>query len=133
MLQRCNNKKTKSYKDYGERGIKVCDEWSKKDGFMEFYNWSIGNGYSENLTIDRVDNDMGYSPNNCRWITKGEQQLNKRNSITIEYKGMKKTIKEWAKIYDLNVNALYRRYVYIGLMGSDLFLPSRNKTNKSCP
>ncbi|MFY4844609.1 hypothetical protein ACOTVP_08730 [Aliarcobacter butzleri] len=76
MINRCNNKKRKAYKDYGGRGIIVCEEW--ENDFIAFYNWSINNGYKENLTIDRVDNNKGYSPNNCRWVSRSIQSRNNR-------------------------------------------------------
>lgn len=76
MKSRCYNVAGKSYKDYGERGITVCDEW--KNSFINFYNWSIKNGYREGLTIDRENNDKGYTPENCRWVTIIIQANNKR-------------------------------------------------------
>ena len=69
MFTRCNNKNHKQYKNYGARGIQVCDEW--KD-FVIFYEWAIQNGYNDNLTIDRIDNDGNYCPENCQWITLSE-------------------------------------------------------------
>lgn len=77
MKKRCYNANSKSYKYYGGRGIKICDEWL--NDFEAFLRWSMDNGYQENLTIDRINVNGDYCPNNCRWITMAEQQRNKRN------------------------------------------------------
>ena len=74
MKSRCLNKNNVKYKNYGARGIKVCDEW--KNDFMAFYNWAISNGYRNNLSIDRINNDDNYEPDNCRWITLQAQNWN---------------------------------------------------------
>ena len=70
MKQRCSNTKEKNYYRYGGRGIIVCDDWNKS--FTSFYEWSLDNGYNDELTIDRVDNNVGYYPSNCQWITQGK-------------------------------------------------------------
>lgn len=75
MRYRCENQKSKSFKDYGARGIAVCPGWSRFEGFRD---WALSNGYADDLTIDRRDNDKGYSPDNCRWIPKAEQSKNRR-------------------------------------------------------
>lgn len=79
MKERCTLKTHVAYKDYGGRGITVCEEW--KNDFKKFYDWSIQNGYKEGLTIDRIDNDKGYYPENCRWVTMKVQNTNKRNTL----------------------------------------------------
>lgn len=79
MRTRCNKDYVKSFVNYGERGISVCKEWDNtEDGFQNFYDWSMENGYSDNLTIDRIDNNKGYFPENCRWVTQYIQNRNKR-------------------------------------------------------
>lgn len=78
MKERCNNKKNKDFHKYGARGIKVCDEWFRA---YEFVVWALNNGYQEDLTIDRVDNNKGYSPENCRWATPQVQSQNTRNTF----------------------------------------------------
>lgn len=79
MKSRCYNPNATGYKNYGGRGISICDEW--KNDFWAFYNWAVFNGYEEGLTIDRIDNDSGYYPENCRWATRAEQNRNKRTTV----------------------------------------------------
>ena len=81
MKRRCTNEKVVDYKYYGGRGIDVCDEWFSN--FALFSNWAKANGYNEELTIDRKNNDKGYSPDNCRWATMKEQSNNKRNNLKV--------------------------------------------------
>ena len=95
MRQRCNNEKQSDYKWYGGRGIAVCEKWND---FKAFYDWAMTAGYKEGLTIDRIDDDGNYSPDNCRWITIQEQQQNKRNVRKITLYNETHTITEWSKI-----------------------------------
>ena len=93
MKNRCFNSKCPYYKHYGGRGIAVCEEW--KNNFEMFYEWAMANGYKEDLTIDRINNDGGYEPNNCRWATRKQQQLNRRNIKFLSFNGKTLTQKEW--------------------------------------
>lgn len=110
MKNRCFNAKTKRYKDYGGRGITVCDEW--RNDFQSFYNWSISNGYDDTLTIDRKDNSGNYEPSNCRWVTVKEQNRNSRQCDMITYKGETHCLKEWSEILGLSYVALKNRKKY---------------------
>lgn len=107
MKDRCNNPNRRMYKDYGERGIRVCPEW--EEDFQEFYNWSMDNGYADDLTVDRINNDEGYSPNNCRWATNKEQANNKRSCRYITFNGVTHNIAEWAKLFDMPQDRLRQR------------------------
>jgi hypothetical protein len=82
MIDRCNNEESKDYPRYGQRNIKVCCDWLVSCKL--FYEWSLENGYGHNLQIDRIDNDKGYSPENCRWVTRLEQARNKKFVTKIE-------------------------------------------------
>lgn len=107
MKGRCYYKNNDNYKYYGGRGITICEEW--KNNFMSFYNWAICNGYNEKLTIDRIDVNGNYEPNNCRWLTFKEQSNNRRNaknSRYLTYRGKTKTLSQWCKEYDINVSTL---------------------------
>ena len=96
MKSRCYNKNNKAYKNYGGRGIKVCEEW--KDTPAAFAEWAKRNGFQPNLSLDRIDVNGGYSPDNCRWATRKEQQANRRNNIYLTYNGETRMITEWARI-----------------------------------
>ena len=106
IKERCNNEKNTAYSNYGGRNIKVCDEWMK---FEPFYEWAMSNGYRDNLTIDRIDNDGNYEPDNCRWVNNTVQANNKRTNIFIEYKNERKTIAEWAREKNISYQTLYNR------------------------
>lgn len=107
IKDRCNNKKNQSYKNYGARGITICDEW--KNDFMSFYKWSLSNGYKKELTIERIDVNGGYNPDNCTWIKKEEQNKNTRRSVFLTYKGKTLCVAEWARKINKSKETLYSR------------------------
>ena len=106
MLQRTYNPDERCYANYGGRGITVCDEWME---FEAFYQWAIQNGYSEELTIDRIDNDKGYFPENCRWVTRKVQGNNKRSNRRLEYQGQTKTLEDWAILFGMKLGTVANR------------------------
>lgn len=104
IKSRCYYKNNISYKYYGARGIKMCDEW--RNDFMSFYDWAINNGYDETLskkyqTIDRIDTNLDYTPDNCRFVDMTTQSNNKRNNVRYIYNNEEHTISEWARIFDM--------------------------------
>lgn len=107
MRQRCSNPKTINYHNYGGKGIKVCEDWSKD--FMIFYNWAMENGYSENLSIDRINPDGNYEPDNCRWASCKEQNNNRHSNKFLELNGQKHTIAEWANITGIKLGTIWAR------------------------
>lgn len=109
MKHRCYNPNDKEYKRYGNQGITVCDEWIHN--FQAFYDWAMANGYRDDLTIDRIDNSMGYSPDNCRWATLQEQAVNRRNVIKLTMNGETKTLKEWSQIVNIDPATLRWRHL----------------------
>ena len=112
MKDRCYNKNSKIYRFYGERGITICDEWLHD--FQTFYDWAIENGYSDNLTIDRINSFGNYEPNNCRWITLSDQQRNRRNNRYFTYNGETKTLSQWAAEYGFKWEQLRDRIDKLG-------------------
>ena len=107
MKSRCYNKNDPTYKYYGARGIKVCQDWL--DNFQAFYDWAIENGYRSNLTIDRINVNGNYGPDNCRWITNKQQQRNKRNTKYVTYRGETKSLAEWCEILSLKYSRVFQR------------------------
>lgn len=93
IKKRCYNKKHIAYSNYGGRGITLCDIW--KFDFQEFYDWAIENGYQDDLSIDRIDNDGNYEPSNCRWATDLEQSQHKRTNKLITYNNKTQTYSQW--------------------------------------
>lgn len=107
MKGRCYDIKNHRYNLYGGRGIAICDEWL--NNFLSFYNWSIQNGYKDGLTIDRIDGNNNYTPSNCRWINKKNQNRNLRTNNNITFKGKTKCIGEWCEITGLSRSTLSYR------------------------
>lgn len=110
MKGRCYNKGSARYADWGGRGIEVCEQW--RNSFESFYTWAMANGYQDNLTIDRIDNNGNYCPENCRWVGQQEQCRNRRSNINITIGNSTRTLMEWCEIFQVdytNVNARYHR------------------------
>ena len=111
MHSRCEHTTCSHYENYGGRGISVCDEWSGNDGFFYFYKWSMENGYSNKLSIDRIDNEKGYCPENCRWATTDEQMRNRRTSKSFIYNGKTVSLNDIAKKNGTTYGKLYFRVI----------------------
>ena len=108
MRTRCYNPKQCHYEDYGGRGIAVCDEW--KNDSKSFIDWALANGYTDSLTLDRIDVNGNYCPENCRWITMKEQHNNRRDTITVTYNGRTQTLSQWAEETGIYYHKLLMRY-----------------------
>lgn len=104
MLGRCRDKNNK---DYGGRGITVCDEW--ESSFPSFREWALSSGYKHGLTIDRIDNNKGYSPDNCRWVGAKEQALNRRSNRIATFNGETHTFYEWDEILGFTRGTISQR------------------------
>lgn len=100
MKSRATNKNMPEAESYVLRGITICDEW--KESYQIFLEWALANGYRDDLTLDRIDNDKGYSPDNCRWATTKEQSLNRKNTIYVEKDGEKIPLKVYCEAHSLN-------------------------------
>lgn len=112
MKCRCYTVSSGAYFKYGAKGIRMCDEW--KNDFMAFYNWALANGYSDELTIDRIDYRGNYEPSNCRWASIRTQANNKSNVRKYEYNGELHTMTEWSEIMNINYGALWERLNVLG-------------------
>lgn len=108
MKRRCYNTHEKSYKNYGSKGMGICEEWL--NDFSSFENWAYNNGYREGLTIERIDVHKGYSPDNCTWIPMKKQARNKTNTVYMLYKGELLPIAEIAEIENISYKTLSSRY-----------------------
>lgn len=118
MKTRCYNPNYYLFHHYGGKGITLCDEWLGENGFENFYRWSLLHGYQPGLSIDRIDNSKGYSPDNCRWVNMKEQQNNRTNNRLITAHGETHTMAEWSAISGICYGTLQRR-IYSGWDESD--------------
>lgn len=107
MRKRCYDQSASNYSNYGGRGIKVCDEWNS--GYGQFRDWALAHGYRDGLSIDRIDVDGDYTPDNCRWADRVLQANNRRTSVCYEYNGVTHTIAELARLYNLNYKSLWKK------------------------
>lgn len=123
MKRRCDNPDEHHKKYYKDKGISYCKEW--KD-FRNFKNWALNNGYIEGYTIERLDNDKGYYPENCTWILAKYQNKNKTNKSHLIINGIDKSFTEWAKEYNLRENTIRMRVKY-GWSNEDLLKPVNKK------
>ena len=108
IKMRCYNPNEPAYCHYGMRGIRMCDEWH--NSFQPFFDWAIEHGYSEGLTIDRIDNDGDYEPANCRWVTQRVQNSNRRDTVFIDWNGKSLSMREWSDITGMNIRTINYRY-----------------------
>ncbi len=106
MKQRCCNKNSTKYKDYGARGIIICQEWL--NNFICFYNWALKNGYADNLSIDRIDANGNYEPLNCRWVTLKEQNNNRRSNNNITIWNKTQNLELWCKELNIKRSQVYK-------------------------
>lgn len=111
MKSRCDKDSRKDSKYYHDKGITYCKEWNVYENFQE---WALSNGYEDTLTLDRINGNLPYSPDNCRWITLAEQQRNRSNCLLFYFNGETKTLSEWARIYGINRSTLHDRIFKLG-------------------
>lgn len=127
MIDRCHNPNYYNYHNYGARGITVCKEW--RENKKAFFEWAFANGYEIGLSLDRIDNDKGYSPENCRWATLTVQGNNKRTNRKITINGETHTISEWARIAGVLKTTLRER-IQRGWTGERLLMKTSEKKHK---
>lgn len=127
MKKRCYQVGSINYHNYGGRGIVLCDDW--RDDYRAFKVWAMANGYEEGLSIDRIDNDKGYSPENCRWTTRTENNRNRRNTRTISVHGETLYWSEAAKRYGISYDTLKMR-IYAGYSPENAVRPGEDPLNR---
>lgn len=128
MKNRCYQPSCERYEIYGARGIKICDEWL--DDFTNFYNWAMENGYKKGLTIERIDVNGNYCPENCTWVTMKEQSKNRRTNVWVEYNNRKMILSEVAKLEYLEYNNLRRLYRKFNDINKAVLIAKEKLNNK---
>ena len=128
MKRRCTNPEYCKYEYYGGRGINLCDEWMN---YISFRQWAINNGYQDGLTIDRIDNNSGYSPSNCRWVDMKIQSNNRRGNRILECYGESKTLAEWADYSGINATTIAYRLKIGWTMQQAIETPLRGRKNET--
>lgn len=126
MHERCERKSHEYFRCYGGRGIKICEEWND---YKKFREWALNNGYSENLTLDRIDVNGDYCPENCRWADWEIQQNNKRSNHNLTYGGKTQTISEWSRSTGINKTTIRARIMAGWSVEDVLNKPVRKRLN----
>lgn len=124
IIQRCTNPNSTYFPRYGGRGITVCHEWRTRNNFKE---WALSHGYRNDLTIDRIDNDKGYSPDNCRWVTPSQNCCNRSTTHFVTAFGKRQSLMEWSRELNISYNTLKKRVTDHHEDGEYLLRPSRRK------
>ena len=122
MKARCYRKTSSQYKNYGGRGITICDEWMDADnGFDNFADWALSHGYKDDLTIERIDVNKGYSPDNCKWIPRLEQAYNKTNTVWVDYHGEQIQLALLCKRFGISYQSIHYRLNHMGMNVEEAF------------
>lgn len=124
MIQRCTNPNSTYFPRYGGRGITVCHEWRTRNNFKE---WALSHGYRNDLIIDRIDNDKGYSPDNCRWVTPSQNCCNRSTTHFVTAFGKRQSLMEWSRELNISYNTLKKRVTDHHEDGEYLLRPSKRK------
>ena len=122
MKQRCNNPNHMYFKHYGARGIKICEEWG--NDFDEFYRWAYDNGYDDTMSIDRIDNNKGYEPSNCRLVYYKDQPKNRRTNHMITIYGEEMTVSDCSRKYHIPISTI----IFRERQGTDIFTERRKQS-----
>ena len=131
MCQRCDNPNVEAYPEYGGRGIKMCDEWRNlKDGFINFRNWALENGYDDKLTIDRIDVNGNYCPENCRWSNKKVQSNNRRDTMYLQIATYRLPLMIWSEITGIPRHTLWSRHMHGWTDSETILTPSNGDKTK---